>query len=232
MKLLVDRSRAEAVQALGVTWAAFCLAFYLSLPQPPHPGPVGLGALAGALLIVAGFAATSRVRPLAARPAGMRARFAGLSLLTGAVLGLVLVFALLLLVRVEPALRARFAGRLDEPAWRPFALAFEASILEEVAFRLFVMGVVAWALSKLLERRWAVTGGVLVSTALFGLVHLPAWSAATQTSPALIAAVLLLNGVAALLMALIFWRWGLPYAILCHFAGDVAVQSLAPRLLA
>ena len=95
------------------------------------------------------------------------------------------------------------------------------------------MSVVAWAMARLLKRAtWAVATSVVVSTVLFGLAHLPAWSAATPASAALVVAVLLLNGAGALLLAWLYWRWGLPYAILAHFAGDVVVQSLAPRLLA
>jgi hypothetical protein len=43
--------------------------------------------------------------------------------------------------------------------------------------------------------------------------------------------VLLLNGLGGQLFGWIYWRWGLPYAILSHFAGDVVVQGLGPRLL-
>ena len=218
---------------MTAAWLAFCLAVFLALPQPPQPTRVGLGALLGAVLVLAGFAATSRVRPLPTRGTAVRARLAGFSLLAGAALGGVLVGVLASLTRLEPALRGRYADRLDEPLWWPYALAFESSILEEVFFRLFVMGVVAWGVARVLGRRdWAVAVAVVVSTALFGLAHLPAWSAAGQASPALVAAVLLLNGVGALVFAWVFWRWGLPYAILCHFAGDVVVQSLAPRLVA
>jgi hypothetical protein len=53
----------------------------------------------------------------------------------------------------------------------------------------------------------------------------------THATPALVGAVLLLNGAGGLLFGLLFWRWGLPYAIVCHFFGDVVVQGLGPRLL-
>ena len=72
---------------------------------------------------------------------------------------------------------------------------------------------------------------IAVSALLFGLVHLPAWAAATTISAALVGAVLVLNAVGGLALGWIFCRWGLPYAILCHFAGDVVIQSLGPRLL-
>lgn len=232
MPLMVDRSHKEATWAITGTWLAFCLAVGVAVPQPPQPAQIGLGAVLGAFLILTGFAAASRLRPLAAHEPGARARLAGLSLLAGATLGAILLAALVWLARAEPALRARFADRLDEPLWRPFALAFESSILEEVVFRLFVLSVVGWAMARLLQRPWAVASGVGVSTALFSLAHLPAWSAATQPTAMLVSSVLLLNAVGALLFAWLFWRWGLPYAILSHFAGDIVIQSLAPRLLA
>ena len=217
---------------LGGTWLAFCLAVALALPQPPPPVQLGLGALLGAALVLAGFSAAARLRPLPPHAPPAWARYTALSLLSGAVLGALLVGMLVLLVRAEPALRARFANRLHEPAWRPWALAFESSILEEVVFRLFLLSAVAWATARLLKKpEWAVAAGVVVSTALFGAVHLPAWSAATSLSASLVAAVLLLNALGALLSAWLFWRWGLPYAILAHFAGDLVVQTLAPRLL-
>jgi hypothetical protein len=243
LRWLADRSPRDGLLAIGATCLAFALAVCLALPRPLHVGAVLLGAALGAVLIVAAFPAVSRVRPLAGRTPRERSRLAGLSLLAGAALGAVLVGALVPISRLEPALRARFTGRADEPLWRPLALAVESSILEEVVFRLFLFGVAAWAADRLLRRlgatrwtearrrTWAVATGVLLSTALFGAAHLPAWFAATRGSVALVAVVMLLNGTGALLLAWIFWRWGLPYAILAHFAGDLVVQLAGPRLL-
>jgi hypothetical protein len=42
---------------------------------------------------------------------------------------------------------------------------------------------------------------------------------------------MLLNGIGAVAMGWLFWRWGLPYAVLCHFAGDVVIQGIGPRVL-
>jgi membrane protease YdiL (CAAX protease family) len=147
---------------------------------------------------------------------------AAFAVLIGIGIGSALVAVLVLLAHGEPALRARFAGRLAEPAWRPWVLGFESSILEEVIFRLFVM------------RR---SGGpffiaLVASIVLFGLAHLPAWLAIVHVTPGIVGAVLSLNGLGGLLFGWLFWRWGLPYAILCHFAADIIVQGLGPRFLA
>lgn len=233
MELLADRSRSEATAALAGTWLAFCLALCLALPQPPRLDHLAVGAAAGALVIVIGFAGTSRSRARHPHDAAQRSRLAALSLLAGAALGAVLLSVLVALAQAEPRLRARFAGRLAEPAWRPWALGFESSILEEVVFRLFAMSAIAWLVLRLTRRRRLATAiGLAASAALFALAHIPAWSAATPLSGSVVAGVLVLNGLASLLLGSIFWRWGLPYAILCHFAGDAVVQSLGPRFLA
>jgi membrane protease YdiL (CAAX protease family) len=232
MDLLVDRPRPSAALALAGTWLAFVVAVGLAVPQPPAPVPLALGALTGAVLVLAGFAATSRWRPIPAREPGRRLGLGALSVLIGALVGAVLLGLLVASAHAEPALRARFVDRLGEPLWRPVALGVESSILEEVAFRLFVFGLVTWAVSRLARnRRAGVVAGLVVSTLLFAAVHLPAWAQATTLSVPLVTGVLVLNGLAGLAMGLVFLRWGLPYAILTHIAADVVVQTFAPRLL-
>jgi hypothetical protein len=160
-------------------------------------------------------------------------RLALLSLLAGAALGAVLLGFLALWAAAEPALRARFAGRLGEPAWRPWALAVESSVLEEVVFRLFALSVIAGLAKRFFRQDGRVSFGLALagSAILFGLAHLPAWLSAAPASVPLIAAVLTLNGLGGLLFGWLYWRWGLPYAICCHFAGDVVIQALGPHVL-
>lgn len=232
MEWMIDRSQREAALAITGTWAAFVVALCLALPQPPNLVYVLVGATVGAILIGAGFGAVSRCRTVSARPSSQRFGLAALALLSGALLGAVLLSALSFLARLEPALHARFAGRLAEPIWRPWALAFESSIVEEVTFRLFAMSLLVWLAARLLRRPQAPFAvGLAGSSLLFGLAHLPAWAAASHAGALLFSLVMLLNGVGGLLFGWIYWRWGLPYAILAHFAGDVVVQGLGPRLL-
>jgi membrane protease YdiL (CAAX protease family) len=204
----------------------------LALPQPVNPIHIVIGSLLGALLIVLGFSAASRCRSISQHSASQRTKHAALAVLVGIGIGSVLVALLAALTRREPALRARFAGRLAEPAWRPWVLGFESSIVEEVVFRLFVMGVVAWLASRFMRpSRGPFFIALVTSAMLFGLAHLPPWLAAVHATPGLVGTVLLLNGSGGLLFAWLFWRWGLPYAIVCHFVADIIVQSLGPRFL-
>jgi Type II CAAX prenyl endopeptidase Rce1-like len=89
------------------------------------------------------------------------------------------------------------AHREHEPLWRPLALAFESSILEEITFGLFALSVLTWIASRLTSHRLtAFRVGWLGSTLLFGLAHIPAWFSATTAGPLLFALVLLVNGAA------------------------------------
>ena len=73
---------------------------------------------------------------------------------------------------------------------------------------------------------------VVVSALAFALVHLPAWTAATSVTPLLIVAVLALNGIAGLVLGQVYWRFGIEAAIACHYAGDLMIQGLGPRIVA
>jgi hypothetical protein len=182
-----------------------------------------------------GFEAAARSRPLIPVRAPLeRLKLGGFAGAAGVALGLVLLGLLAILARFEPAVRARFVGRLDEPAWRPWVLGLESSILEEVVFRLFLLSGVAWLVGRLLGRSQSnrpFMVGLVLSTAAFGLAHLPAWAAATSVHWPMIVVVLALNGLGGVLFGWIFWRWGLGYAIVCHFTADVVVQALGPRVL-
>ena len=233
ISLLADRSEKEAAVAISGTWCAFVLALCLALPQPANTTYIAIGSLLGALLIILGFAAASRCRSISQHSASQRTKLAALAVLGGIGIGSVLVTILVALAHREPALRARFAGRLAEPAWRPWFLGLESSIVEEVVFRLFVMGVVAWLASRFMRYSQGPFFIALVASAvLFALAHLPAWLSLVHATPGLVGTVLLLNGSSGLMFAWLFWRWGLPYAIVCHFMADIIVQSLGPRFVA
>ena len=229
MELIVDRGRKEI--AIVGTWLAFVVALCLAGPQPPSLVYVLIGSAVGAILIIIGFFAGSRCRLRPVRQFSQRLKLTALALVFGLVLGLVLLCALWFLMRFEPALQTRFASRLTEPAWRPLALAFESSILEEVTFRLFAMTILIWLASRWLSTGASFAIGLIGSALLFGLAHLPAWTSASHPTFLLYGLVLLLNGVGGLLLGWVYWRWGLPYAIFCHFAGDIIVQGLGPHLL-
>src|SRR5437870_5519025 len=213
-------------------------ALWLASPRPIQPGFFLIAAAIGGLVVWLGLAAARRVgmgAPIldGAVAAPFAARRLTISLAVGAACGAVLLAVLVYgLVPIEPALATRLRARIGAPSWLPWALAVESSILEEFALRLFLLSSVAW----LLARRWrnpsAAWSAIIVSSLVFAVVHLPAWLATTNPTAVLIASVLTLNGVAGFVLGYLYWRWGIESAILAHFAADMVVQGIGPRLLA
>jgi membrane protease YdiL (CAAX protease family) len=232
--------------------ASFLVLFGLSLiallvafPWPPDLIAFLLGGAVCAALIALGL--------LAARPFGRGAtlvervvrreswlsthgRALVLAPLIGLGVGALLLALLAALAGIDPGLGTRLAARAGQPIWMPLTLAVEASVLEELIFRLFLMSGLVWLLTRVLRpgpsgpSRAVVWAAVTASALAFGLAHLPSWMALANLTPFIIAVVLLLNGIGGLALGQVYWRWGIEAAILCHFVGDVVVQGIGPRL--
>jgi membrane protease YdiL (CAAX protease family) len=244
-------------RAYGFLLLLALIAIFLAAPRPLSPIPLIAGALISALLLALGLRAAApfgRGAPILETlgsagklPPPSPLRRLGVALLAGVVMGGILLAALMLLASVEPLLKARLAARADQPSWMPWVLATEASILEEIVFRLFLLSGVVWLATRLFGKKremkkkqqeapqdapptvvWVAIG---ISALAFGLIHLPSWMAVVNPTPFLVAAVLALNGVAGVALGQVYWRWGIEAAILCHFAGDMMLQGLGPHLM-
>jgi Type II CAAX prenyl endopeptidase Rce1-like len=229
LDLIVDRSRKEAAIAVGATWAAFLAALFIG-GEVSDPASFVIGGCEGAVLVFIGFAAASRCRPLHPRPNAQRARLALLSLALGAGLGVANLGANRALASADPALHELLAERMA--TLEPLMGLFAAPVVEEVALRLFVMSVVAWVLSRFTQRPslvfWIALG---VSAVGFALLHLDRPFPADPTLANLYGAALVLKySLAGLLPGWIFWRWGLPYAIVCHVAANATHLLLQPMV--
>jgi hypothetical protein len=222
-------------------------AVYLALPRPVSPVSFGVAMVVMLVAVLLGSAAAApfgKGAPVAdaigsgRAPGAAEWRRLALAPLVGAGAGGALLVALVWAAAREPALAARLAPRTGQAAWMPWALAFESAVIEEIVLRLGLMSVVAWLVARLAgagndgDRPVVLWTAVAVSTLAFGLVHLPAWLEVAEPTAFLIATVLLFNGGAGVVLCLVYWRWGLLAAILCHTAADLVVQTLGPALLA
>ena len=187
-----------------------------------------IGAASGAALVVIGFAAAARTRTLSSAASSDRARFAMLALAAGVGLGLANLAANWLIASVHPTLRALLIRRLT--TMDPLVAVIAAPIGEEVGVRLFLMSVIAWLVSRFTKNPSIVFAAALVASSLvFALLHLARPfpgdpSVASFYRAALVAKYTL----GALPLGWLFWRRGLPYAILCHAAVNathLVVQS-------
>jgi membrane protease YdiL (CAAX protease family) len=218
---IVDRPRREAALAVVAAWLAF-MAGLLAGGEIEDPASFTFAAAGGAALVLAGFAAASRSRT---RPGGLTAhpaRLTVMSLAAGTALGLGNLAANWLIAEAHPVLRAllvrRFA-RIDAVEGL-----FVAPIVEEVAIRLFLMSVLAWGISRVTDRARLGFAIALVASALFfALLHL---DRPMPEDPALAnfyrAALVTKYTLAGMALGWVYWRWGLPYAIVCHAATNAA----------
>jgi hypothetical protein len=129
-----------------------------------------------------------------------------------------------------------FEGRIVEKlsrvgsAWSGWALAYHAAVGEEILFRLFFMSAVAWLAQRFgADHHASMWTGLVLSTLLFGLAHLPAaWSAVTSL---VLVRVLFLNGIAGIVMGWFCWRRGLESAMIVHFSADAVIYVGGPYVL-
>jgi hypothetical protein len=146
------------------------------------------------------------------------------ALLIGAVCG-GLVLAMLPLLGLEA--RMKMDGAL--PVWQRLVMSFDAAVLEELIFRLFVVSLVVWICARFMRRNPALWVGIAVAALAFAAVHLPRWMAG---GPSVIAGVMIVNAIPAVALGLVYTKWGIEAAMLSHFAADVLVHVAGPYLYA
>jgi hypothetical protein len=193
-------------------------------------GPISFGVAGaiGVVIVALGFAAASRCRALAQRSNKQRARLVVLSLTVGAGAGLANLAANWGIAEASPALRAVLVERFT--AIPPLLAVVAAPLDEEVVFRLFVMSVIAWVIYRYTKRAelafvWALLGSAVIHALPHLQRPLPASSMLTDYY---VAALMVKYTALAVLQGWVFWRWGLPYAIICHSVANathLALQS-------
>ena len=131
---------------------------------------------------------------------------------------------------LDPLIHERMVERWA--AFSAWSMVIAEPMMEEIAFRLVLMGGVAWLLTFFVEGRQTVFRVSLgVSALLFGLVHILYPLPVGGSIGAIHAvAVVVKSGLAGLLLGWVFWRWGLPYSIMCHSLANAAHLVLAPAL--
>lgn len=217
------RSPRDAV-AMGAAWVAFLAA----LPFTQSNGGDLADVLAGAAFVAIGYAAAWRLRPAAPREGRERVRLALLAIAAGAAYGLANLVANLGLAAADPAIGQVLRERITTmPIWRT---AVAAPLFEEVVYRLFLMSVLAWTAARFTRNpRTVFLAALVVSSAGFAVVHLLRPMPGDASAALLYSTgIVVKTGAAGVLFGWLFWRWGLPYAMLAHAAANAAHQLVAP----
>jgi len=177
---------------------------------------VAIGAVIGAALVVIGFAAASRTRVLSAAAGSNRARLLAVSIAAGIALGVANLGANWLIASSHPALRELLVRRFA--TLPPTVGIVSAPLTEEVTVRLFLMSAIAWIVSRVTGNRTAIFAIALIASSLvFASLHLGRPFPGDQSVATFYRASLMTKyTLAGLPMGWLFWRWGLPYAIVCH----------------
>jgi hypothetical protein len=145
----------------------------------------------------------------------------GLGLVAGLVGGVADRFTLLPL---QPE-RLRLLGA-EVARWKGLLASTYGAIDEEIICRLFFMTVVAWGLAKIIGTRTRPVFllASAVSAVLFGFAHLPAAAQIVPLTPIVVGRILIMNGAFGFLFGWCFWRRGLEYAMVAHFAADLVLH--------
>jgi len=210
-------------------WVALVAGFYLQ-GSVGDPWSLALASVIGAALVVVGFAAASRCRELAPGGPRNRVRLALLSLAMGTAVGVANLAANWAIAASHPALRMLLAERMTRIGFVDAVIA--APLVEEVLVRLFLMSVMAWLVSQLTRRAELIVPIALVGSAVvFAVLHLDRPMPADRMLAGYYRAALMgkytMAGVA---LGWSFWRWGLPYSILCHAAVNAVHLALKDRV--
>jgi len=231
---MTDRSLAglstrDAALASGAAWLAFMTGLVAG-GDVEDAGSLAIAAAIGAVVVLVGFAAAWRCRSLPARTNARRVQLGLWALVVGVLLGLANLGANQLIAAANPTLRELLVERMTGLA--PLTGVVAAPLVEEVTVRLFLMSAIAWLASRTTERAWLVfTVALAGSSLVFALLHL---ARPVPGDPALAnfyrAALTAKYTLAGLPLGWVFWRWGLPYAILCHVAANAAHLALQSRL--
>ncbi len=158
-----------------------------------------------------------------------------IGILSGLVLGFVLVPAIWLLSAKFPHLPFVIAGRVA--LWKRLLICFYGGFCEEIFTRLFLLSVFAYLLNKgWRSSTMRLSSGAfwlanIIAALLFGLGHLPSVSLLMPLTPTLVVAALALNGLAALVFGWLYRRHGLEAAMIAHFTADAMLYVVGPLFL-
>ena len=204
----------------GFAWL-FPLAAIAALLSFPWPPPLLLLLIAEVVIVLLVWAGLWFGAPHglgSAVPSPVRVAYA---LLIGTATGAV-VLAILPLA----GLQSRLIKEASIPVWQWLIIAFDSAILEEIIYRLFILSLVVWLLARFLPRNAAIWIALIVSALAFGAAHLSRW---IDSGPVVITAVMVVNGLIAIVLGRVYVKWGIEAAILAHFAGDVVVHIIGPH---
>jgi membrane protease YdiL (CAAX protease family) len=181
----------------------------------------GLGTLIGVALAVAPLA---KYRPLPHRSSMEHFELALQAVAIGVALGLANLLVNYGLAMWKSAIYEQMVSRWAR--FSPLSVVISGPIIEEITYRLILLGGLAWVVARFThERRTITLVALAVSSAVFGLAHI---FYGGVDDPLYVAGMAVKSSAAGLLLGWVFWRRGLAYSIVCHAAANGTHLLLMP----
>jgi hypothetical protein len=225
----VDSWNKDRLLAIVGAWLAFMIGLAAD-GTVDNPASFAVAATVGAVIVALGFAAASRSRVLPQRSHTNRVRLVFQSMAVGGAVGLVNLAGNWAIAETDPALRALLVERIS--AKEPWEVLVTGPMMEEVVFRLFVMSVMAWFVYRNAKGARHAFAIVLVGSAvIFAVPHLErSLPDASMLAAYYLGALMVKYTLLGVPLGWVFWRWGLPYAIICHSGANATHMALQWRV--
>ena len=205
---------------------ALAVFFLLYFPDQDDGSGAVLGALASLVPVALALAALPRLRPLPERTTATRVRLVVLALAIGLAVGLGNLAVNYAMASLDPAIHRMMVTRWAE--FSPWSVVVTGPIMEEIGYRLVLLTALAWLAARLTPNPRTILAVALgVSAVLFGVAHI---FYGGVDSPLYATGMAIKTSGGGLVFGWVFWRWGLPYAVVCHCAANLIHLLLMPFL--
>ena len=137
---------------------------------------------------------------------------------------------------------ALFGAPVTGPATPPATFAFAmkgllaspyGAVVEEVALRVFLLGLIAWMLCRVAGQQalsWIMPVAIVAAAVAFGAAHLPLAASIAPLTTAVVARVIIYNALGGVLFGWLYWKRGLEHAMLAHLCADLVLHVATPLL--
>jgi len=122
------------------------------------------------------------------------------------------------------------------PWYKGLIGSFFGGIGEEIIYRLFFMSLLVWFIHLIMRKKekkvasWTMWVAIILSAILFALTHIALTSSLSELTLIVVIRGVLLNSIAGIGFGLLYWKKGLLYAMIAHFAADITLHVIAVLL--
>jgi membrane protease YdiL (CAAX protease family) len=218
---------ARAVQILiAAASIAIAVSILLYFPDRDDGSGAVLGGFSALVASALGLAAVARARPLPRRTAAEHLWLTALALSAGVVVGIANLGANYSMSLMDRTIREQMVTRWAE--FSSWSVVVVEPIMEEIAYRLVLLGGLAWIVSRFTDNRRTIAYLALgVSALLFGVAHV---FYGGVDAPLYAVGMAVKSSAGGVAFGWVFWRWGLPYSIVCHCVANATHLLLMPAL--